>query len=220
MRVTIPNLEGVETPIPNLVLTFLPYDRDSVIQSLEARAPGPRPNTTELDSLFHLFRQPFGEFLKLSAADERLRRTRDSLVATGQSAQEAAAGSPLAIARDSLAAIAPALSRARAALDRARATLWPAMDSLRSEVRQWESSAFQGYDTLVAGLPGRRLANPVADTTDAGGWASIQLTEGPWWVSARSIDPGDPNAEWYWNVRIEGDTVYLNPRTGRNRPRY
>jgi hypothetical protein len=220
VRVTIPNLEGVETPIPNLVLTFLPYDRDSVIQSLEARASSPRPNTAELDSLFHRFRQPFSAFLALSAADERLRRTRDSLVATGQSAQEAPAGSPLAIVRDSLAEIAPALGRARAALDQARATLWPVMDSLRSQVRRWENTAFQGYDTLVAGLPGRRMGNPVADTTDAGGWATIELTDGAWWVTARSIDAGDPNAEWYWNVRITSDTVSLNPRTGRNRPRY
>lgn len=220
VRVSIPNLEGVETPIPNLVLTFLPYDRDSVIRSLEERAPEPRPNTVELDSLFRRFRQPFTAFLALSAADERLRRDRDSLVAAGQSAQEAPPGSRLAIVNDSLTRLAPDLARARAALDRARTELWPAMDSLRGRVRHWESTAYAGYDTLVARLPGRQLANPVADTTDPKGWAEIELPDGAWWVTARSIDPRDPNAEWYWNLRIERDTVYLDPRTGRNRPRY
>ena len=220
VRVTIPNLEGVETPVPNLLVTFLPYDRDSVIQSLDAKAPTPRPHTAALDSLFRAFRTPFSAFLGLSAADERLRRTRDSLVAAGQSAQEAPAGSRLAQVRDSLAAMAPELARARAALDQARERLWPVMDSLRAAVRDWERQAYAGYDTLVARLPGRQLANPVADTTDPGGWADIELTDGTWWVTARTIDPSDPNAIWYWNLRVDRDTMLLTPRTGRNRPRY
>ena len=217
---SIPNLNGVETPVPGLVLTFLPYDRDSIIGSLEQRATGPRPNTEPLDSLFRLFRGPFTELLQLTALDERLRQLRDSLTPSGSTPQDAPPGSRLAAVRDSLAAMAPALARARAAMERTRTTLWPAIDSLRTAVRRWENATYQGYDSIVSSLAERKLANPVADTTGPTGWAEIALTRGRWWVTARSIDPRDPNAEWYWNVAIEGDTVFLSPRTGRNRPRY
>jgi hypothetical protein len=30
----------------------------------------------------------------------------------------------------------------------------------------------------------------------------------------------DPNAEWYWNVPVQGDSLILSPENGRRRPRY
>lgn len=59
-----------------------------------------------------------------------------------------------------------------------------------------------------------------ADTTDATGWATIFVAPGPWWITARSPDPQDPNYEWYWNIRADSDTVRLIPATGRHLPRY
>jgi hypothetical protein len=213
VRVTIPDLSGVETPVPNLLVTFLPYDRDSVIAALEAQA-GPRPHAAELDSLFRLFRAPFTAFVQVAAVRDRLARERDSLAAAG------AAGPRAATVADSLARLEPEVQRARAALDRAREAYWPRIDSLRLAVQAWSTAAYAGYDSIVRVLPGRRVATPVADTTDARGWATVELTDGRWWATARSLDPGDPNAEWYWNVPLERDTVLLNSRTGRNRPRY
>lgn len=214
VRVSIPDLSGTETPLPDLMVTFLPYDRDSVIALLEERA-GPRPHTGELDSLFARFRVPFTAFVRLAAVRDRLLRERDSLAAAGDPDPARAA----AIA-DSLDRLAPDVERARAALERARADYWPRMDSLRQVVQHWSAAAYAGYDSMVRVLPGRRVATPVADTTDAAGWVTAELTKGRWWVTARSVDPTDPNAEWYWNLPVNRDTVLLNSRTGRNRPRY
>jgi hypothetical protein len=213
VRVTIPDLAGRETPLAGAVVTLLPYDRDSVIASLEARAAQPRPHTGALDSLFAAFRAPFVEFSRLAAVRSRLEQELD--------APDAGAPSERArVVRDSLAALEPVLSRSREALERARARYWPAIDSLRQEVRRWRSETYAGYDTLTRQLPGRRLATPVADTTGPDGWATVDITDGRWWVTAESLDPSDPNAEWYWNLPVRSDTVLLNPRTGRHRPRY
>jgi hypothetical protein len=59
-----------------------------------------------------------------------------------------------------------------------------------------------------------------ADTTDARGRATLRLSARPWWIYARSPDPQDPNAEWYWNLPAVGDTLRLDAATGRHLPRY
>jgi len=60
----------------------------------------------------------------------------------------------------------------------------------------------------------------VTDTTGSTGWAGLTLPAGRWWIYARAWDTSDPNAEWYWNVPVQEDTVLLSSRTGRRRPRY
>jgi hypothetical protein len=214
VRVSIPDLDGVETPVPGPMVTYLPYDRDSILDAIEARAAPPRPHVAELDSLRALFRAPFTTVLRLTAAKTRLEAEREALTSQGTS------GGRLSTVRDSLAALEPALVRARAALDTARIRYWPAMDSLGAIIRTWSDRTFASYDSSARTLPGRRVANPVADTTDALGWATTRLTDGRWWVTARAIDPTDPNADWYWNAPIVGDTVLLDSRSGRRRPRY
>jgi hypothetical protein len=214
VRVSIPALDGAETPLPDLVVTFLPYDRDVLLTEMEKQA-GPRPRAPELDSLFALFRVPFAAYLRLTDQTAQVRRSRDSLAAVRGPSDPVVTA--LADSADRLAARTMA---ARAALDQARTATGPAITKYREETRQWESRAFQDYADRVKTQAGRVFANPVADTTDATGWASIQLTDGKWWVTAHSLDPADPNAEWYWNLRIERDTVFLSPQTGRHRPRY
>jgi hypothetical protein len=209
LRVSIPNLDGVETPVPGLVLTFLPYDRDSVIASLEQKAP-PRPKARELDSLFAAFRGPFLALLEADRDQTRLTERVKTL----------SAGPERSLVEDSLRAATARLTGARAVMDRARATLWPAMDSLRAVMKQWERATYRPYDSIVSELVQDRMFNTVADTTDPMGWAIMHLPRGTWWVTARAVDLRDPNAEWYWNLPVKGDTLFLDPRSGRNRPRY
>lgn len=199
VRVSIPDLDGVETPAPGLMVSFLPYNRDSIVTALEGKA-GPRPHVRELDSLFRAFRIPFVEYLRANARLEKLRSS----------------GGPA----DSVARVSESLITTRAALARAREELWPLMTEYRAVVHRWEDSVYRDYSLITRSMGERVFANSVADTTDALGWATIILTGGRWWATARSIDPTDPNAEWYWNVPISGDTVFLSPQTGRRRPRY
>lgn len=214
VRVSIPNPDGVETPVPGLVVTFLPYDRDEVLQQLEAKG-GTRPRARELDSLFAIFRTPFAAYLRLSAAADRIQHLRDSLGAT-----RPATDGELRRLADSAAVITRAVAAARADLDRVRTGTETALTAYRAETRAWEERVFADYDKLVKAKASRIFANPVADTTDPSGWATITLTNGTWWATAHSLDPSDPNAEWYWNLRIDRDTIRLDPRTGRHRPRY
>lgn len=221
----VPDLNGVETPLPGIEVAALPYDRDSILQVLERRAPTGRPHTRELDSLFQAFRGPFLAFARAAWDVEQARRAHDSLAVRLRAAPVGAPGTReltlmLRRASDSLLRLGPQLERARNALGLARDTLWPRIERLQAEVRRWESSAYAGYDTIVRGIVRDRLKLGIADTTGADGWASLTIGSGKWWLYSRSPDPRDPNAHWYWNVPATSDTLRLNPATGRHLPRY
>ena len=225
VRISIPGPDTVETPVTGVGLVALPYDRDSVLLALEAGARSPRPPTAPLDRLFADFRGPFSAY---SAALVRSTRLRDSLAtAKGQldtlPRDAAAYGRLYAVfgrLTDSLDAAQERVARARVTLDRARRDFMDRGDSLRLRMRQWEDSTYSGYDSIVQNLARRAGREPVTDTTGADGWASLTLAPGPWWVYARSWDATDPNAEWYWNLPVGGDTVLLSSRNARRQPRY
>ena len=205
VRVTVPDLEGTESPASGVPVVAVPYDRDSVIAALEAAQATPRPHTAALDSLFARFRGPFIDHFRSSQA---VTAVRDSL-ARGLSDSGA------------LRAATRRAEATRAALDTAREAL-ASGDSLRADVRSWENSTYSSFDTVVKALAERSRRKPVVDTTDATGRAELRLpaSENDWWVTARSWDVTDPNTSWTWSVRVEGDSVELNGRNGRRRPRY
>jgi hypothetical protein len=225
VRVSIPGPDAVETPASGVGVVALPYDRDSVLASLEARAAGPRPHTAEMDTLFAHFRGPFIAYTTTTYAAGQLR---DSLAALQGRLDSLGRGSPqyrslharLSRLSDSLASIEIRGERARAALSRARADFVSRSASLRTAIRQWEDSTYRGWDSIVERLAKARGLEPVTDTTDATGWARFTLAPGKWWIYARAWDTSDPNSEWYWNLPVEGDTVLLSSRTGQQRPRY
>ena len=191
VRVAIPDANGVETPIRGVRLTLVPYDRDSLLTVLANRAPSPRPDTTTLDSLFQAFRGPFNAYL---AAAQR--READS--------------SAEAIAAEAVA---------RANLAKARTDLMPRIEALRARIAAWEDTAFASYDSITAALV--RPSKPaVVDSTREGGWATVAVPAKGWWLTARALNPQDPNTEWYWNLPVTGDTLLLTARTGRPRPRF
>ena len=210
VRVSIPGIESLESPAAGVGVVALPYNRDSVLASLEAHARRPRPDTRALDSLFARFRGPFVAYTGLSYEAGRLRDSLEQLHNSGATARR-----PLA---DSLAAVERRLGRARENLDRARTEFIRRSDSLRAIVRHWQDSTYQGYDSIVERLS--RDRDQQTDTTNATGWAHFTLPTGRWWIYARAWDTGDPNAEWYWNLPLESDTVLLSSRTGHRRPKY
>jgi hypothetical protein len=225
VRVSIPDPASTETPAAGVGVVALPYDRDSVLASLDARARSPRPDTAALDSLFARFRGPFTTYTAISYAEGALRdslrllRGRlDSL--PRQSEHYAALSAGYARLSDSLLRIESRARNARVALDRARLDFVSRSESLRSAVRHWEDSTYQGYDSIVGQLARARRREAVTDTTDATGWAHFTLAPGKWWIHARAWDTSDPNSQWYWNIPADADTILLSSRTGRQRPRY
>jgi hypothetical protein len=205
VRVTVPDLEGTESPASGVPVVAVPYNRDSVIAALEAARPTPRPHTDTLDALFARFRGPFIDHFQ---AGQALAAVRDS-VERGLAAA------------DALAAATRRTEETRAELDRARAALATG-DSLRADVRSWENSTYAAFDSVVKALSEQARRKPLVDTTDATGRAELRLpaSENDWWLTARSWDVTDPNSSWTWSVRVDGDSVELNGRNGRRRPRY
>lgn len=223
--VRLPNLDGIEAPVPGLPVVVLSYDRDSVLDALEARAATPRPHAAELDSLFRAFQTPY---LALRQASRRFEQYRDTLQALRSALDTIARGDPayqprfqlFAQLSDSLHRAEQARDRARTELEEARKTFVPLSDSLRLEVRRWEATTFAGYDTIVAHLSDRLGREAVADTTDADGVATITLGPGRRWIYARAWDVEDPNFEWYWNVPLTADTLTLDSHSGARVPIY
>lgn len=225
VQVLVPDLAGLETPIPGAVVSALPYDRDSLIETMERRAPSGRLHTQALDSLFQAFHGPFLDMSRAAWLVEQSTRRLDSLnAALAAAPADSPAARELAARRhivsDSLARQNAGLVRARSALGAARDTLWPRIEQLREEARAWKNTTYAGYDTLTRSQTTGRMRMITSDTTGAAGWASLRINQGIWWIHARSPDPQDPNFEWYWNVPLVGDTVRLSPATGRHRPRY
>ena len=136
---------------------------------------------------------------------------------------------PLARLLDSLSAgyarfrtAAPAAKEeARRAMERERAALEPRVAALRAEQRAWRDSAWRSYDSLTFALIRRLARDPFADTTDASGAAVVCPSRpGPWWVTLTAWDAADPNAEWYWNLPLTGDTLRLTTANAVHRRRY
>ena len=206
VKVTLPDMDGVETPASGVSVVALPYNRDSLLATLERAQGTPRPNMPALDSLFAEFRGPFLDHFRAGMA---LQAIRDSIGAgTTAPAAETAAEARL--------------EQTREALDRVRAAVGPRADSLRTAVRAWEDSTYRSFDSIVKALNDRARRKPVVDTTDATGHAKLRLpaSDVDWWVTASSWDVTDPNMTWYWNLKLTGDTTVLDSRSGRRRPRY
>lgn len=223
VRASVPDLDGGESPVRDLALVALPYDRDSVLTALEAAAATPRPHTRALDSLFRIWREPFARYAR---ASHRVARFRDSLAGLTRRLDSLPRNAPayqtlyhqFAELTDSLAAARRRGEPARQELDRLRGKVLPRIDSLRRDVTAWENSTFRDYESSVKTLAGTREL--WADTTGADGRVSLRLPAGRWWIYAWAWDEGDPYSQWYWNVPVAGDSVVLDARTGKRRPRY
>jgi DnaJ-domain-containing protein 1 len=225
VRVLIPGADSALAPAASLPIVGLPYDRDSVLVTMEAQAARPRPHTAELDALFARYREPFAAY---TVAIAKAQVWHDTLAALHASLDTIARSAPeyrdlyqrFADVTDSAAGADRVSQAADQRLTEIREELGGPIDSLRVEVRAWEDSIFGGYDTLVQNLAESRMRLPVSDTTGTDGWASLTLAPGKWWIYVRSWDAHDPNSEWYWNVPVTSDTLVLEPSNGRRRPRY
>jgi hypothetical protein len=225
VRVSIPDADSQETPAAGVGVIALPYDRDSILAGLERRARNPRPRTGALDTLFARFRGPFTRYTSVSYQASQLRDSLDrAQQALDSSAADASTRRELSAQirhlTDSLSALERRVERSRADLDRARGEFVSRSEGLRTAVRRWEDSTYRGYDSIVENLSRSQGREAATDTTGNTGWAHFTLSPGRWWLYARAWDTGDPNAEWYWNVPVEDDTVLLSSRTGQRRPRY
>jgi hypothetical protein len=209
IAVSVPNEAGIETPLGGVRVVLLPYDRDSVLKTLENRAGTTRPSEARLDSLFAQFRGPFNDYMQVAAALDQARQARET---TSDSAARRRLD-------DSLKVLSGRLEQFRTSLNAVRNRLEAAIDSERSRLRAWEDTAFRSYDSLAAQLVRERHREPIVDSTRSNGMTRVRIRSGNWWAVARAVNVKDPNSEWYWNVKLVGDTVRLRPTNGRSKAR-
>jgi len=208
-----------------VALVALPYDRDSIIAALQAKATSPRPDVASLDSLFARFQRPFAAY---ALAADKSARLQDSLgrikAALDSLPRESPAYRKLYGSFVTLGTERSAADRQRdslqAALKAARAAFGARSDSTRQALRAWEDSTYRDYEKITQELSRNTNLLPATDTTGADGSVTLVLKKGRWWIYARSWDALDPNAEWYWNVPVRGDSLVLSPENARRRPRY
>ena len=199
MRVSIPDPDSVETPAAGVGVIALPYDRDSILASLEARPAPPAAHRGP----GHALRPVSWTVYSLYRCLLRASQLRDSLDRCDRSLDSGSSSAPLKRLADSIRLLERQSTRPRE-LDRARAEFVSRSESLRAAVRHWEDSTYRGYDSIVENLARAARREPVTDTTGATGWAHFDAAApGRWWIYARAWDTSDPNAEWYWNVPLQ-----------------
>lgn len=225
VRARIPAADGRIEPAPGVALVALPYDRDSIIAALAARAASPRPDVSLLDTLFARFQRPFaayavaaGRAAQLQDSLARIKATLDSMPRESP-AYRVLYGTFVTLGTERAAADRQRDSLQQA-LKRARAAFGASSDSTRMVLRAWEDSTYGDYEKITQELSRNAGRQPQADTTGADGGTSLVLKRGRWWIYARSWDALDPNAEWYWNIPVTGDSITLSPENARRRPRY
>ncbi len=221
VRVMTESADGPK-PQANLPVQFLPFDRDSVFDALDAQASTPRPEMSA----------------ELQAQAERVAdlqsqwRTRDI-----EWANEREALLQLSARLDNMDRRDPAYRRLyeqfnqgesrvnRLNTDKttlfdqfteAQGAVAASKDSFRIVREAWEEEAYAGYFEITTRLLGGDEVRE--DTTNADGYAAMKLPSGNWWITTR-VPVGD--GELYWNVPVDDrESVTLDESNGETRLRF
>lgn len=217
--------EGELQPVADQVISFLPFDRDSIFDALDERAEEPEPEIpqdlqTAFDSVGALQE-------RWRDAESQWAEVRDSLQQISNRLQGM---DPRGREYRQLFERFNALEDRERRLNRAKneaferfdgiqkATLARA-DSLRAVREAWADLAYQDYIPILDSILEAEGKEIREDTTDAEGRVTVRLGAGQWWVHTRLPVPF---GELYWNVPIdpaEVDTLRLTPENAEERLR-
>lgn len=213
-------------PVEDVVVEFLPYDRDSIFEAMAGRAEEPEPTIPQ--DLRNQFDQVIEAQQQWRDAEAEWSRVRDSLKQLSQQMEGLDRRSreylELFDTFNDLEQRVNALDQRRgrffARFDSLQTATVERADSVQSVIRTWENDAFEGYTAIVDSLVEARGVEIRTDTTDAQGYATVNLPGGDWWAYTRHT-PG-PFEELYWNVHVVpsgADTLVLNRGNAEVRPR-
>lgn len=228
VQAQLENTDGEITPLRELEIMALPYDRDAVFDSLEAAHGTSAPQVP--DSLVQLQAAIAAAQSEYSEAEQRWGQARDSAKTLNEELAKLNRASPQyrLMHRDFLDQ-EDRIRQSERTRDQAFNRFTGLQDRFRMAAQEystrreaWGDEAFASVDSIfmlrVEQL-GREMA---ADTTDANGIATFTLKTGEWWIHARYELPFD---ELYWNepvtvTRGEPQVVQLTRATAEVRPRY
>jgi len=220
------NAEGQMTPLKELEVRALPYDRDAIFDSLKTAYSTPEPMPPDsLTSLKTAIQQANEQWTTAetawNSARDSLRALRTKLDNTPRSSAEYRL-----MFRD----FGDQEARERAAQRTSEAAFKRYTDlqeRYTSQAQaytllhdQWADDAYQSVDEVIAARLKEMGSAEVADTTDSNGIARFKLKKGQWWIFARFPLVYE---ELYWNVPVEvtgGDPVpvMLTRETAKPRP--
>jgi hypothetical protein len=201
--------------LEDIVVRFLPYDRDRVFDSLTQAAPTPEP---QIPAELLAARDDIAEAQRAwSAASTREAELRDTIsklnekLATLNPAMNDYKElfrqvDPMFTQHEGLESQVQSLFETYDDLQQANLER---MDAVRIEKENWEIQAFGDIgDVIAARIDASRLEE-AADTTGAQGSALVEVAPGQYWVYARYELLYD---ELYWNVPVtveRGDPVVV-----------
>jgi hypothetical protein len=198
-----------EFPLGELDIVAVPFSTERLLDSLERAASRRRPTFPELEARLRRFTpgSPEQPDTSLTVA---WKTTRDSVTRMADRLRSMDRSAPsyreaynrfreLYQRYTGRAAAREAALRAVLADDRRLAQdAGRAADSLRA----WEREAYREFPRLADELV-REAGRSVAQVeTDSAGRATLELSRGDWWLSARFTHPENPFIEYRWNVPV------------------
>lgn len=213
--------EGATTPVANLEVQFLPYDRDSLFAAMAAEAGSPEPQVpaavrARLDSVQALQATWRTAETSWNEVRDSLRQVSERLANTDARSREYR---QMFDQFNAMEGRERSLNRQRqAAFDEftgLQTVTQAQLDSVRAVIQSWEDVAFADFADVQGALLSALGAEVHYDTTDANGMVTQSLGGGDWWVHTRVAGP---SGELYWNV-LSGsvDTLRLNPGNAERR---
>jgi predicted metal-dependent hydrolase len=204
--VVLSEAEGVQVPVANQEIVFIPFNRDSVFEALAAAAEEPEPQIpSDLEEQFAQVAALQEDWRVAEAewaeARESLQNLSDRLQRLDRRSREY---QQLYRQFDGLEGTERRLNNARQqafqVFDDLQKQSLTRSDSIRAVIEAWEDIAFMDYvdiETEILTEDGRQI---MYDTTDASGAATSRLKSGSWYVHTRLPRPF---SELYWNVLID-----------------
>ncbi|MDX1395114.1 MAG: hypothetical protein R3195_12020 [Gemmatimonadota bacterium] len=210
-----------QTPVADLEVVFLPYDRDSLFNAMAQASPTPEPQVpaalrTQIDSVQALQETWRTAEASWNAVRDSLRQLSDRLSGMDSRSREyLQLFDTFGDMEGRERTLNTRRQRAFDAFTALQTSTQAQMDSVRAVIQSWEDVAFADYADIQADLLEALGAEVVYDTTDANGLVTRSLGGGDWWVHARVPAP---SGELYWNVLAGGvDTLRLTPDNAERR---
>lgn len=217
--------DTAQQPVEDLVLTFLPYDRDSIFNVLTEQASEPEPQPPEdlveqyeeVQAAQQTWREAESNWAVLRDSLKTLtqqmegldRRSREYLQLFEQYNELEGQERQLNSQKDQLFERFDSLQKST--VSRA--------DSMEAVIGAWEEVAFEDYMDITDSILEARGVEIQEDTTGTDGYAATGLSGGEWWVYTRYQLPFE---ELYWNLRVDtvfGDTIILSRENAEVRRR-
>lgn len=220
--------DGTPTPMRELVVRALPYDRDALFEELAAEYGEPEPQIP--DSLLALQQEIAATNTRWQEATARWNAARDSLKALSDALQalSPASGTYRVMFRD-YTAQEDVEATAKRQMDQAFADFQGLQERYTQQAQEtearrmaWADQAYAKIDSVIGARLEEMDREEYTDTTSENGIVRFELEPGQWWIHARYDLPYE---ELYWNVPVdvtrgEPIQVVLNAAAAEARPKF